>query len=307
MAMRHTIVLLAALAAAAPRLAAEAAPRSAVVRVEAALNPFSAGPSLAAELGARPGWTPYEQELARRLRVGSTGTGFFVNSRGDLVTNAHVVLGGVRYPGLRFTHTQWDSMERLLLAIRDLWITVQVGEEERAYLARPVAVAEDLDLAVLRVLRPPGDETEFAFLPIGDSAAVSLGDHIHALGYLDDSYSATPGVILSLVRGGRVHEEMQIVRDVDPVTGQTRVTVSGLTEGPVLRLQHSAQTGPGSSGGPLVDARGRVIGLCYALLAQRGPTAEADPAHASLHLAIASNVLRMFLRRHAIPFTEAKR
>ncbi len=279
--------------------------RAAVVRVEAAIDPASIGPDFAAELAARQPWTPYEAEIARRLHIGSTGTGFFVNSRGDLVTNAHVLLSGVRYRGLHFTYAQWDSMVLLLNVIRDVWVTVGEGEEERSYLATPVVIAEDLDLAVLRVALPPGDETQFASLPIASSSALQVGAPVLALGFPEDEFQTASGEILSLIHGARVHEEMQIIRRLDPDAGEEAVTVSGTTAGPVVRLQHSAPTGHGSSGGPLLDDRGRVIAVAYALLAHRGPAPEEDSPASDLNLAIVSDVLKRFLAVNAIPFTEA--
>ncbi|MDH4180360.1 MAG: serine protease, partial [Armatimonadota bacterium] len=199
--------------------AVDSALRAAVVRVESALDPTSLGPDLAAQLTARQPWTPYAAEIARRLEMGSTGTGFFVNSRGDLVTNAHVLLSGVRYRGLRFTHAEWDSMALLLNAIRDIWVTVGEGEEARTYLAVPVAIAEELDLAVLRIRRPPRDASEFTPLPIGSSASLRVGDPIHALGFPQDEFQSAPGEVLSLIRGTQVHEQMQLVGRTDPQTG----------------------------------------------------------------------------------------
>jgi S1-C subfamily serine protease len=80
------------------------------------------------------------------------------------------------------------------------------------------------------------------------------------------------------------------------------VIVTGTSQGPVVRLQHSAPTGHGSSGGPLLDAKNRVIAVCYAMLADRNQPASDET---DLNLAIASDVLRKFLNDHAIPFTEA--
>jgi S1-C subfamily serine protease len=279
--------------------------RAAVVRVEAALDPASFGPDFAADLAGRQPWTPYEAEIARRLRVGSTGTGFFVNSEGDLVTNAHVVLSGVRYRGLHFTHAEWDSMAILLSLIRDIWVTVGVGEDARTYLATPVTIAEDLDLAVLRVTRPPGDATEFTPLLIAPSAPLRVGDPVQALGFPEDKFQTASGAILSLIRGVNVHEEMQIVRQVAPATGEETITVSGTTAGPVVRFQHSAPTGHGSSGGPVIDPHGRVIGVAYALLAQRSPDSENSSPTADLNLAITSDVLKRFLAYSSVAFTEA--
>ncbi|UCC68870.1 MAG: trypsin-like peptidase domain-containing protein, partial [Armatimonadota bacterium] len=122
-----------------------------------------------------------------------------------------------------------------------------------------------------------------------------------------DEFQSTPGEVLSLIRGTQVHEEMQLVRRTDPQTGEETVTVTGTTAGPLGRFQHSAATGHGSSGGPVLDGRGRVVGVAYALLAQRMPTPENDSSSGELNLAIASNVLKRFLSYNAIPFTEAEK
>jgi len=288
-----------------PAWAAPGDLRTAVVHIEAAVDPTSAGPGLASDLTARQPWTAYEAELARRLRIGSSGTGFFVNSSGDLVTNAHVLLSGVRYRGLHFTQAEWDSMSRTLLSLRDIWVTVGVGEEERSYLAVPLAVAEDLDLAVLRVSLPPGEAAAFTSLPIADSDALTVGQPVRAPGYPDTEFQETSGRLLSLIRGTAVHEPMQLVRRADPSTGQEIVTVSGTSPGPIGRLQHDAPVGHGSSGCPLLDARGGVIGVGYALLSDRRPDPKEAAGLAGLNLAIASNVLKRFLRDHSIAFEEA--
>ena len=271
------------------------------MRVEAAVDPFSLGPALVADLAARRPGAGYPKELARRLRVGSVGTGFFVNSQGDLVTNAHVVLSGIRFRGLHFSGAEWDSLTRTLETIRDIWVTVGEGEEARSYVATPVAVAEDLDLAVLRVSRPPEDKTEFAALPVAASDKVRVGSSMVVLGFPEDGYQESDGEVLSLVHGWEVHEDLRLVRSTDPLTGKETITVSGTSAGPVVRLQHSAATGHGSSGGPVLDEPGRVIGVAYALLSDQNGVARTD-----LNLAIASNVLRRFLKEHGVAYTEVE-
>jgi S1-C subfamily serine protease len=320
-------VALSAVCAFASQASGVAATREAVVRVEAAIDPMSSGPAFAADLAARQVWTPYQAEIARRLRIGSAGTGFFVNSQGYLVTNAHVILSGVRYRGLHFTREQWDSLALLLGLIRDIWVTVGEGEGERSYVAEPVAISEELDLAVLRVIRPPGDpstssgsprpirapegagprgdQAEFDHLALADSDAVKVGDRVRALGFAEDGFQDTSGEVLSLITGHEVHERMNIVRSVDPVTGRELITVSGTSPGPVMRLHHDAPVGHGSSGGPIVDANGRVIGVAYALIAERGPDLEDESAGPGLNLAIASNALKRFLASQSVGFDEA--
>jgi len=282
--------------------AASPALRQAVVRVELDANAFSFGPALGAELAARQPLSAYEGEVSRRLRMGSTGTGFFINANGDLITNAHVFLSGVRYRSLPFTYSQWDSLARLLQSVCDAWVTVGEGDQARSYVAVPVAVAEDLDLVVLRVVRPPDDRAMFSYLPIAASGALRVKQVVTALGFPENGFQASAGAIVSLIRGAHVHEEMRLMRRSSPVAGEPPVIVSGTSQGPVVRLQHSAPTGHGSSGGPLLDAKDRVIGVCYAMLADRN---QPGGDEADLNLAIASDVLKKFLRDSAVPFTEA--
>lgn len=290
---------------AASASAAHTAPppvRQAVVSIEIDTDLFSLGPALAAEAKAHQPLTPYEGELLRRLNLGSTGTGFFVNASGDLVTNAHVFLSGVRYRALPFTQHQWDSMARLLSTVQDAWVTVGEGDSARTYAAKPVAVDEGLDLAVLHLTRPPGDEGAFTALPIAASHSLRVGQAVTALGFPENEFQASAGAVISLIHGAHVHEEMQLVRPSSSAPGQPPITVRGSSQGPIVRLQHSAPTGHGSSGGPLLDGRSRVIGVCYASLVDH---TQPEAEELDLNLAIASDVLKQFLREHGIPFTEA--
>jgi S1-C subfamily serine protease len=276
--------------------------REAVVRVEVASDPLSFGPGLVEELSARHARTPYEQELLRRVRGVSTGSGFFVNARGDLVTNAHVVMAGIRYRNLHFTHQEWESMRRVLETAKEVWVQVGEGENARYYLAKLMAVAEDLDLAALRLTLPPQEKREFAFLPILRSDGLATGQPVTALGFPEDEYRASQGRVVSFISGLEVHGGMRYTWFPDPVTGEETILVSGTTPGPIGRFQHTAPTAHGNSGGPVVDSRGRVVGVAYALLSEVNGNGE---PRTDLNLAIASNMLRGFLREHGIPFAEA--
>jgi S1-C subfamily serine protease len=72
-----------------------------------------------------------------------------------------------------------------------------------------------------------------------------------------------------------------------------------------MRLQHSAPTGHGSSGGPLVDARGRVLGVAYAVITGGAEDGQIERGDTECNLGIASDVLRRFLRTQGISHVEA--
>ena len=153
-----------------------------------------------------------------------TGSGFII-SGGYIVTDNHVVTldGQVRHAGLLvvFNNGQADP-------------------------ARLVGADPYSDLAVLR-LQQPG---HLPALPLGNSAAVEVGDPVLAFGSpLGLSGTVTSGIVSAVDR---------------PV--QPGVSASG--SGPQVfydAIQTDAPINPGNSGGPLVNAAGQVIGVNAAI------------------------------------------
>ena len=115
---------------------------------------------------------------------------------------------------------------------------VSFGDSGRMIDAEVLGTDVSSDLAVLRV--DPGSVDRLRPLPLADSARVRVGDGVVAVGNpfgLDRT--ATAGIVSAVGREIRAPDGFQI----DHV------------------IQTDAPTNPGNSGGPLLDARGRVIGV----------------------------------------------
>ena len=104
--------------------------------------------------------------------------------------------------------------------------------DDRAFGAEVVKSSGSLDLALLRL---SGEATNLPAAPIGDSDALRVGELVYAIGHPWGSVGAVSAV------GGPI---------------RTR-------RGPRLEsyIQTDATPYPGFSGGPLIDARGRVLGI----------------------------------------------
>jgi S1-C subfamily serine protease len=151
----------------------------------------------------------------------SIGSGVVVD-RNKVVTNAHVV------ELARFD----DSVE----------IVVVPSDGTQSYRATVSAVVARKDLALLRL-------SSGALVPASIfSGTVSDGADVFAIGY-----PASVDVALE-------QSEADVLRPQPPV--KTRGTISsGRTSKSVESLLHTAPIAPGNSGGPIVDACGRVVGI----------------------------------------------
>ncbi len=157
-------------------------------------------------VGERPG---------RRL-----GSGFLVDRRGRVLTNAHVV----------------GDASRAMVTLED-------GSERSA---RVLGTDESTDLAVLAVERPLAG---VAPLPLGRSAGLVVGDPVVAIGNpfgLDRT--ATTGIVSALKRR---------------ITAPNNFEIQNV-------IQTDAAINQGNSGGPLLDLRGRVLGINSQIASESG-------------------------------------
>ncbi len=121
-------------------------------------------------------------------------------------------------------------------------VTVRLNDDARFH-ADLVGSDQDSDLAVLRI----GSPSALPYVQFGDSSTLQVGQVAIAIGNpLGYSKSVTTGVISALGRTLRASTG-RLMHDV---------------------IQTDAALNPGNSGGPLVDSRGRVIGVNTAMIPQ---------------------------------------
>jgi S1-C subfamily serine protease len=121
-------------------------------------------------------------------------------------------------------------------------MTVRLNDETR-FTADLVGSDPDSDLAVLRI----GSPAPLPYVEFGDSGTLRVGQVAIAIGNpLGYSKTVTTGVISALGRTLRASSG-RLMHDV---------------------IQTDAALNPGNSGGPLVDSKGRVIGINTAMIPQ---------------------------------------
>jgi serine protease Do len=143
------------------------------------------------------------------------GSGFIVDAAGYIVTNQHVV----------------QDADEVKVRLRD----------NRRFTARVVGRDAKLDLALLKI---ESDGTiQFPAVPLGDSQALRVGEHVLAVGNpFGLGHTVTMGIVSAKARsiGAGPYDDF---------------------------IQTDASINPGNSGGPLFDLNGRVVGINTAIRA----------------------------------------
>ncbi|MFD8258287.1 S1C family serine protease [Streptomyces griseoluteus] len=189
--------------------------------------------------------TPSVVEVNATLANGSsTGSGVIVSGQGEIVTNNHVVSGAS---------------------------SVKVRTSDgTSRTARVVGTDSSKDLALLRVEGASGLKAA----PLGTSSGVKVGDTVVAIGSPEGLTSTvTSGIVSALDRdvtvstgesqggqGGDGGEQWPFQfggRQFNGDTGSSTTTYKA--------IQTDASLNPGNSGGALIDASGRVIGINSAM------------------------------------------
>jgi len=156
------------------------------------------------------------------------GSGFVLDARGEIVTNAHVVTTGT------------GSAVR---KVDQVYVRFQDGNRVSAKI---VGVDPDADVALLKV--DPGGLT-LRPLVLGRDADVRVGSPVAAIGSpFGEEQSLSVGVVSATDR---------------TISSLTRFSIVGA-------IQTDAAINHGNSGGPLVDAAGRVLGINSQIRSQTG-------------------------------------
>ena len=152
----------------------------------------------------------------------SQGSGFVISPRGYVLTNSHVITSAGEPGPLR-------AADRLFVEFAD-------GDRAEAAI-----VGWDLydDVGLIRL---ESKAHTLSPVPLGDSAGVQVGQPVAAIGSpLGNENSLTVGVVSA------------IHRSIDAITVSKYKVVDAIqTDAPITH---------GNSGGPLFDARGRVLGI----------------------------------------------
>jgi S1-C subfamily serine protease len=193
--------------------------------------------------------TPVSMDLlVDKEHAALSGTGFFVNSRGQLLTAAHVVHNcaviEVRYAGKSVPATVTASSALLDMAVLD----THVSSEH--------------------------------FLPMRRAGRLELGESVANIGF----------------------PLQTLMTDAPTVTRGSLSSRAGLN-GSLGQFQFSAPIQPGASGGPVIGARGDVVGVAVGTLnAQELLKQGVLPQN--VNFALEAQYVQKFLRTKAVDFTE---
>src|SRR6266545_3570062 len=146
-------------------------------------------------------------------------------------------------------------------------VQVKIGTSDQAQDATVVGADPSRDLALLKV-----DGHDLPTLSLGDSSQVSVGDPTYAIGNpfgLD--HTLTTGIVSALQRSLQAPDGAKI---------------SGA-------IQTDAALNPGNSGGPLLDADGKVIGVNSQI--QTGSSNGAEGGNVGIGFAIPASTVKSFI------------
>ena len=195
-----------------------------------------------------------------------TGTGFFVGEKNKdpqyILTNAHVIAQYLATGGANGNNS--------------LWINYDQTDYEEGYYVDSNA---DMDLALLRIGRPTNKRQALPLRVINDRG--SQGDPVYAVGY--------PGIV-----DEQTNAKSSYGKDDTTVTSGIISRVMMQAHLGRVDIQVDAAISWGNSGGPLVDAKGNVIGV--------NTWGFADDAFENYNLAVSIEHAIPLLMRNNVPY-----
>ena len=162
---------------------------------------------------------------------------------------------------------------------RNITVTLSSGQITKKYPAELIDEAPELDFAILKIV---ANGEVFTPAPIGNSSQMSVGDEVLAIG--------SPFGLQQTVTFG--------------IVSNTRRTLTVGTKTFTNFIQTDAPINPGSSGGPLINVNGEVIGITTAIYSPTqafsgiGFASPIDPAKAAFpeFIDVTSNAASAFRR-----------
>jgi hypothetical protein len=203
---------------------------------------------------------------SREVEV-ATGSGFLVSPAGYVITNDHVVSAE--------EHTVRRGGVTVRVKVNVTRIEVDFPSDHTRLEARVDATDPDLDIAILSVTG-----SDLPYFALGDSDALSPGQAVKVVGF---------------PFGQAVEVGGPVKADTIPDATISRGTIGALragSEGDARYIQTDAPVYPGSSGGPMLDEHGRVIGVVRMRLERN---AAAGPG-----FAIPINLVKDFLATNSL-------
>lgn len=189
----------------------------------------------------------------------TNGSGFFITSEGHLITNFHVVdisnlakhkiglLNKIKKDFINKIPRTILSEKEIKFLLHDYEKVIEksffeyraVVKNENCYIASLVDFNSSLDVAVLKI-----DVSNSTPLILEDSENIKIGNSIMTIGY--------PMISASVEKCIEYYPTMTMghISSIKPNT---------------WGLQHTAPTNPGSSGGPLINMEGKVVGINVAI------------------------------------------
>lgn len=165
----------------------------------------------------------YSPSVALIVTNDSIGSGFLVDPSGSIVTNKHVV----------------GQQKQVVVVFKPL-VEGSTPSKADAVSASVVKVDEVADLALLKVQSVPVHVSPLALGFLGD---VEVGADVFAIGHpTGEAWTYTKGIVSQVRRNYEWSTEAGVKHSASIVQTQTPIN-------------------PGNSGGPLIDEKGRVIGV----------------------------------------------